>query len=486
MQKIPTQEIRPDDLDSRVFNLYEKREKIYTRGVEGFFQRIRLFTGWPLLLGYFLLPWINIDGRQAVLFDLPARQFHILWLTFWPQDFVLLGWLLAIAAFALFFVTTLWGRVWCGYTCPQTVWTAIFMWAEQFAEGERNQRMRLDKIPSILTPRGWNRAGLIKTWKRLLKHCMWLGFAALTGITFIGYFYGIRDLVLDSISWQLPLVATSWVVFFTLATYINAGWMREQVCIYMCPYARFQSVMFDRDTLVISYDESRGEQRGPRRRDADHKSQGLGDCIDCTMCVQVCPTGIDIRDGLQYQCIGCAACIDACDDIMEKMHYPKGLISYTTQNKLAGGSWTWKRPKLIGYGAALLVMTLLFATTLWLRVPLTTEVIRDRGVLYQELANGNIENVFTLRIINMDRQAQTFDVSLSGLQDPVLLPGSQFDVEAGEIRDVLLRVQVPAASLPGPNQLIEFTVESADKRLRSSSESRFLGPQPVPTRGNSP
>ncbi|ALO47203.1 cytochrome c oxidase accessory protein CcoG [Pseudohongiella spirulinae] len=486
MQKIPTQEIRPDNLDSRVFNLYEKREKIYTRGVEGFFQRIRLLTGWPLLLGYFLLPWINIDGRQAVLFDLPARQFHILWLTFWPQDFVLLGWLLAIAAFALFFVTTLWGRVWCGYTCPQTVWTAIFMWAEQFAEGERNQRIKLDKVPSILTPRGWNKAGLIKTWKRLLKHSMWLGFAALTGITFIGYFYGIRDLVIDSISWQLPLVAASWVVFFTLATYINAGWMREQVCIYMCPYARFQSVMFDRDTLVISYDESRGEQRGPRRRDADYKKEGLGDCIDCTMCVQVCPTGIDIRDGLQYQCIGCAACIDACDDIMEKMHYPKGLISYTTQNKLAGGSWTWKRPKLIGYGAALLVMTLLFATALWLRVPLNTEVIRDRGVLYQELANGNIENVFTLRIINMDRQAQTFQVSLNGLSDATLLPGNQFDVEAGEIRDVLLRVQAPASALSGSNQLIEFLVESADQRLRSSSESRFLGPQPVPTRGTSP
>ena len=478
MQKIPTHEVMSDDLDSRVFNLYEKREKIYTRGVEGFFQRVRLLTGWPLLLGYFLLPWINLNGQQAVLFDLPARQFHILWLTFWPQDFALLGWLLAIAAFGLFFVTTLWGRVWCGYTCPQTVWTAIFMWAEQLAEGERNQRIKLDKVPSIITPKGWNRAGLLKTWKRLFKHGMWLGFAALTGVTFIGYFYGMRDLVLDIAAWQLPLIAAAWVVFFTLATYINAGWLREQVCIYMCPYARFQSVMFDRDTLVISYDPARGEQRGARRRNADHKALGLGDCIDCTMCVQVCPTGIDIRDGLQYQCIGCAACIDACDDIMQKMQYPTGLISYTTLNKLDGGTWTWKRPKLIGYGVALLAMTLLFTVTIVLRVPLNTEVIRDRGVLFQELADGRIENVYTLRIINMDKQPHDFRVSVSGLDNIVIAPVNQVSVAAGEIRDLLLRVQVPAGSLQGANQHIEFTVVSADQRLQSTSESRFLGPHP--------
>jgi cytochrome c oxidase accessory protein FixG len=479
MQKIPVREVAADELDSRVYNLYEKREKIFTRSIEGVFQKIRLLTGWPLLLGYFLLPWINLDGRQAVLFDLPARQFHILWLTFWPQDFVMLGWLLAIAAFALFFVTTLWGRVWCGYTCPQTVWTAIFMWAEQVAEGERNQRIKLDKVPSILSPRGWNRAGLEKTLRRLLKHSMWLGFATLTGATFIGYFYGIRELTVDLLTWQLPLMAGAWVLFFTLATYINAGWMREQVCIYMCPYARFQSAMFDRDTLVISYDPARGESRGARRRDdKDYGAKGLGDCIDCTMCVQVCPTGIDIRDGLQYQCIGCAACIDACDDIMAKMQYPKGLIAYTTQNKLAGGTWTWKRPKLLGYALALTVMSVLFAVTLLLRVPLSTEVIRDRGILYQELTNGAIENVFTLRIINMDKQLHDFDVQLSGLSEHTLLPTSQVSVAGGEIRDLLLRVQVPAGSLDRSNQTIVFTVTSADGRLSSSSESRFLGPQP--------
>ena len=411
-----------------------------------------------------------------MLFDLPARKFHVLWLTFWPQDFVLLGWLLAIAAFALFFVTTLWGRVWCGYTCPQTVWTAIFMWAEQMTEGERNQRIKLDKQPSLFSRGGWNKAGLDKTWRRLLKHAMWLGFAALTGITFIGYFYPVRDLVVDALNWQLPLVAVAWCVFFTLATYINAGWLREQVCIYMCPYARFQSVMFDRNTLVISYDPARGEPRGARRRNADHKAQGLGDCIDCTLCVQVCPTGIDIRNGLQYRCIGCAACICACGDIMGKMGYPPGLISYTTENKLAGGSWTWKRPKLIGYGAAMLVMSLLFVVVLWNRVPLTLEVIRDRNALFQQLPDGRIENIYRLRIINMDTVDREFDVTLTGLAGASLVPDRPVLVEAGEVRDLLPRVQADAESLQGFSHTVVFAVQEINGTLSAESESRFIAP----------
>jgi len=476
MQKIPVQQLSSDNVDSRAFNLYEKREKIFTRSIEGFFQRLRLYTGWPLLLGYFLIPWINLDGRQAVLFDLPARKFYVLWMTFWPQDFVLLGWLLAIAAFGLFFVTTLWGRVWCGYTCPQTVWTAVFMWAEQVAEGERHQRIKLDNVPSVLTPKGWNKAGLDKTSRRLFKHGLWLGFAALTGITFIGYFYGIRDLVSDALLWQLPLLAVAWSVFFTLATYINAGWMREQVCMYMCPYARFQSVMFDRDTLVISYDPARGEQRGARRRDSDYKTGGLGDCIDCTMCVQVCPTGIDIRNGLQYQCIGCAACVDACDDIMDKMGYARGLVAYTTENKLAGGSWTWKRPKLIGYGVAMLTMSLLFVVVLWNRVPLSVEVIRDRGSLYQQLSDGSIENVYRLRIINMDNQPHDFVIQLDGLTGARVLPEHTVYVSSGEIHDVMLRVLMNPAQLHSMNQAFTFRVSSQDGQLHDESESRFISP----------
>lgn len=248
--------------DSSVYNLYEKREPIFTRKIEGRFQRIRTLTGWPLLLGYFLTPWLELGDRPAILFDLPARQFHIFWLTFWPQDFVLLAWCLMIAAFALFFFTNLAGRVWCGYTCPQTVWTAMFMWAEQISEGDRNQRMALDKAP-------WS---LSKLSKRTLKHGLWVGIALLTGITFVSYFYGMKPLLTDAILFELPLVAVFWCFFFTAATYINAGWMREQVCKYMCPYARFQSAMFDKDTLLVSYDKKRGEQRGSRKKGIDRKS----------------------------------------------------------------------------------------------------------------------------------------------------------------------------------------------------------------------
>jgi cytochrome c oxidase accessory protein FixG len=305
---------------------------------------------------------------------------------------------------------------------------------------------------------------------------MWLGFAALTGITFIGYFYGIRDLLSDALLWQLPLVAVAWSVFFTLATYINAGWMREQVCIYMCPYARFQSVMFDRDTLVISYDPARGEQRGARRRDTDHHARGLGDCIDCTLCVQVCPTGIDIRNGLQYQCIGCAACVDACDDIMDKMGYARGLVSYTTENTLAGGKWTWKRPKLIAYAMAMLVMCVLFVVVLWNRVPLSVEVIRDRGALFQQLADGRIENVFRLRIINMDNQAHDFSVHITGLPAATLLPDQAVNVGSGDIHDLLLRVQIDAAQLHSINQAFTVRVSSEDGQLQDATESRFIGP----------
>jgi cytochrome c oxidase accessory protein FixG len=483
MDRIPAQQIASEDVDSRVFNLYENKEKIYIRKMEGLFQTIRQYTGWPLLLGYFLAPWLQIDGRQAILFDLHERKFHIFWLTLWPQEFVLLMWTLAIAAFALFFVTNLLGRVWCGYTCPQTIWTAIFMWAEQITEGERHQRIALDSTPSFFKPEGRNRAGWNKVWKRGLKHGMWLGFAALTGVTFIGYFYGIRELLGEALAWQLPLTASSWSLFFTLATYINAGWLREHVCIYMCPYARFQSAMFDQDTLIISYDTARGEQRGSRRRNTDHKAAGLGDCIDCTMCVQVCPTGIDIRDGLQYECIGCAHCIDACDSVMDKMGYPRGLVSYTTQHKLAGGSWTWKRPRLLGYGVALLVMLLLFAGVLFTRTPLRLDVMRDRGQLYQPVAGGLIENVFTLKIINMQRTEQTYTLQVDGLPSPRLIPDAPVSVPAGEIVEAVVRVQVDPDQLADFNTAFDFVLESAPAQgadlLRVSTPSRYFGPRPL-------
>jgi cytochrome c oxidase accessory protein FixG len=460
-----------DDLDSRVHNLYEKREKIFTRSIEGFYQNIRLFTGWPLLLGYFLLPWLTLDDRPAILFDLPARQFHILWLTFWPQDFGYLYWGLMIAAFLLFFITTLLGRVWCGYTCPQTVWTAIFMWAEQVAEGVRHQRINLEQAP-------WS---LQKLAKRVLKHGMWMGFAALTGITFVAYFYDVRELLVDAYLWRLSEEAVFWVGFFTLATYINAGWMREQVCLYMCPYARFQSAMFDKDTLIVSYDASRGEARGPRKRRVEPATLGLGDCIDCSLCVQVCPPGIDIRDGLQYECINCAYCIDACDAIMGRMGYDAGLIAYTTEHQQAGLGWTWKRPKLLGYGMAVMVMMSLFGYSLYSRVPLGLDVMRNRGELYQEVPGGLIRNTYSVKILNMGRQDHEMLLAVSGLPEPRLVPDDIVWVRAGEIYELSVDVLVDPDLLSAVNTTIEFEVTTVDQQWQADSESRYLGPLPVGT-----
>ena len=462
--RIAVQELAPSEVGE--IDLYQKREKIYTRKIEGFYQRMRLFTGWPLLLGYLLLPWFNWHGRQSVLFDLPARQFNIFGLTFWPQDFPLLAWLLIIAAWSLFAVTVWAGRVWCGYTCPQTVWTSMFMWAEQLAEGSRNQRIKLDKRP-------WS---IEKALRKLAKHSMWLGIAAITGITFVGYFSPIRQLIPDLLSFQPSFWEISWVAFFTVATYINAGWMREQVCMYMCPYARFQSVMFDADTLVVSYDSKRGEPRGSRKRD-QQKSELLGDCIDCQLCVQVCPTGIDIRNGLQYECITCALCIDACDSVMEKMSYPPGLISYTTENTLDGKPHRLLRPRLLGYVAGILVMVSLFAYTVISRVPLRIDVLRDRNQLYSETSMGQIENVYTLKIMNMDQAPHQFTLKVESSTPLQWIGEQKISVAAGEVYTLPLRLQADPEDLDTPGFDFEFVVTDIDNpRASASSESRFIGP----------
>jgi cytochrome c oxidase accessory protein FixG len=451
--------------DSAV-DLYQQREKIFTRSVDGFFQRIRVYTGWPLLLGYFLCPWITIDGRPAIFFDLAERKFHIFWFTFWPQDFVFLGWALIIAAFLLFFITTLIGRVWCGYTCPQTVWTQMFMWAERITEGERHQRIKLDNATGSMQ----------KYLKRTAKHAMWLVIAGVTGLTFVGYFYGIRPLIVDAVYVQLPLISVFWVFFFTIATYINAGWMREQVCLYMCPYARFQSAMFDNDTLIVSYDTARGEPRGARKKTTEFEAEGLGACVDCTYCVQVCPTGIDIRDGLQYQCINCALCVDACDSIMDKMGYDRGLIKYTTENALAGRPWTYKRFRLVGYGVAMVVMISLFGMALLVRVPLELDVMRSRGQLYQEMPNGMIQNIYTLKILNMDNNDHEFYLSVTGPDDVTISPDVTVRVAAGEIGEVSRSLAVHSDRLLSTNMPLEFVISSVDGELVASSQSRFLGP----------
>ena len=334
--------------------LYVKAPKVYPRETEGRFSRLRVLAAWVLLGLFYLLPWINLDGQQIVLFDLPARKFHVFGLVFWPQDFVMLALLLAIAAISLFFFTALAGRLWCGYACPQTVWTEVFLWMERFAEGPRNKRMRLDKAP-------WTAE---KFRKKGLKQFLYITFSLWTGITFVGFFTPIRELVPALFTLQAGGWEVFWTFFYGFATYGNAGYLREQVCKYMCPYARFQSAMFDDDTLVISYDAERGEPRGKRKRDADKEELGLGDCIACQGCVQVCPTGIDIRDGLQIECIACAACIDVCDEVMDKMGYPRGLIRYSTENAMTGKRSRILRPRIFIYLGVLLALMTLFALIL--------------------------------------------------------------------------------------------------------------------------
>ncbi len=462
---IDIREVAPAEVGE--IDLYQRREKIYTRKIEGFFQRIRLFTGWPLLLGYFLLPWLNWDGRQAVLFDLPARKFHILGLTFWPQDFPLLAFLLIIAAFSLFAVTVVAGRIWCGYTCPQTVWTSIFMFLEQKTEGSRNQRIKRDQGP-------WT---VDKAMRKFLKHGSWLFVAFATGMTFVGYFYPIKDLAYELGTFSTGPWQFSWTVFFTCATYINAGWMREQVCKYMCPYARFQSVMFDHDTLIVSYDPGRGEVRGSRKRGADYRANGLGDCIDCELCVQVCPTGIDIRNGLQYECIGCALCIDACNSVMDKMEYPRGLIRYTSEHQLAGGTTHWIRPRIIGYLVVLSLMIGVFSYNIFGRIPLELTVIRDRNQLYVTTDSGKIENIYTLQLVNMDKAMHEFEISIDGLEKAQIIGQTLHTLNGGEVSAISLRLRIAPQELDRPSSEFNFEVKATDMpSLQASSESRFLMP----------
>lgn len=447
-------------------DLYASRQHIYVREIKGWFQRLRRSANWALMALYFGTPWLTWGERQAVWFDLPSRQFHIFGATFYPQDFMLLSWLLIICAFGLFLITVFAGRVWCGYTCPQSVWTWLYIWVEHLTEGSRNRRIKLDKQPMTAE----------KAARKSAKHALWLSIAFATGLTFVGYFTPIRGLVGDFATLGVGGWALFWTGFFTVFTYLNAGWLREQVCVHMCPYARFQSVMFDRDTLIVSYDEARGEPRGARRRDTDHRERGLGDCIDCDLCVQVCPTGIDIRDGLQIECIGCAACIDACDSVMDRMNYPRGLIRYTTEHALEGGKTRVLRPRLLAYFVALVVMIGLFVWAIGDRVALDIDVQRDRNRLYSMTPEGDISNSYALGIRNLDDQSHRYRITVQGLEGLRLIGNDTIIIEAGTSRTVPLQLAAPPGSLDSPSEAITLRVEAEDDpTITLTTEARFLG-----------
>lgn len=450
-------------------SLYEKSEKIYPREVHGLFALLRI-TAVTILLGlFYLMIWIPWGDRPAVLFDLPARKFYIFAWTLWPQDFLYLTLLLMMAAFALAFFTTIAGRLWCGYACPQTVWTEVFLWIERRIEGSRNKQMKRDNGPMTAE----------KFRVKTIKHGLWLLLSLFTGFTFVAYFTPATVLVADIASFSLGPWESFWILFYGFATYGNAGWMREQVCKYMCPYARFQSAMFDRDTLIIAYDETRGEPRGSRKSRTDEKKENLGDCINCKMCVQVCPTGIDIRDGLQYECIGCSACIDVCNDVMEKVGYKKNLIRYTTQNKVDGEPSHVIRPRVIIYGLILAVLVSLLGYMLFHRSMLDLDVIRDRNQLYREV-EGKIENVFTLKIINKDQRAHRYQITVSGIEDLELIVNtSSVTSEPGSVTDVPVSVRAVEDYLLNRSSDIEFHIQAIeDSKLTATEHAKFLGPIP--------
>ncbi len=430
--------------------LAEVRSKIYPRSVQGNFARIRVLMVFLTQLVFYGLPWIEWGGRQAVLFDLGARKFYLFGMVLWPQDVIYLTVLLVLSAFALFLFTAMAGRLFCGYACPQTVYTELFMWIEARVEGDRLARIRLDEQP-------WNAR---KLRIKATKHFLWVVLALWTGYTFIGYFAPIRELGAHLMAFDLGPWQWFWMLFYAFATWGNAGFMREAVCKYMCPYARFQSVMVDDDTFVVTYDHVRGEPRGGRSRKIDHKEAGMGDCVDCSLCVQVCPTGIDIRDGLQYMCIGCGACVDACDTVMDKMGYERGLIRYTSGNAITQRLTQPQvrrrmlRPRVLAYSALLGAIAIAFVFSLATRTTLRVDVIRDRGALGREVAGGLIENVYRLQIINSAEDPVELDLRATGVPGLTLQTAdqgaTQVRVDGSANRLVPIVLRAPADGLkPG-------------------------------------
>ncbi len=489
-----------------VISLYEAQDKVYPRSVSGFFTQWRWVMIWLTQLFFYGVPWLEWGNRQALLFNLEAKRFYIFKLVLYPQDLIYLTAILIISALSLFLFTAIAGRLWCGYTCPQTVYTEIFLWIERKIEGDRAARMKLDAADMSSK----------KLSRKVAKHFVWITFALWTGFTFVGYFTPIRELAHSVMSVSLGPWETFWVFFYGFATYGNAGFMREQVCKYMCPYARFQSAMFDDDTLIVTYDEARGEPRGGRSRKAEVNTKALGSCIDCSLCVQVCPTGIDIRKGLQYECIGCGACADVCDTVMDKMGYERGLVKYSTQNAITN-HWTHKqmfkrilRPRVLIYSAVLLLLVVGLLASLWFRTPFRVDVMRDSAVMGRLTDDGMLENVYRLQIMNGTEETQHFRINVKGLPGLVLETESMrmkkrhqdstdkehgknadeakqehheesnndaIEVKSTESRWVSVDLKIPDGSVETGSHKIQFEIEAVESKEKITEKSVFLVPR---------
>lgn len=463
-----SQEIKP-----QVVHFYEKHQKLHVRSTDGIFSKLRIIIAIITQIVFYGTLWLDWNDRQAVLFHLAERKFYIFGLVFWPQDIIYLTILLIISAYGLFLVTAVAGRVFCGYACPQTVYTELFMWIENKIEGDRNARVKLDKDP-------WN---FRKIRIKFTKHFVWIVLSLWTGFTFVGYFTPIKELVELTKTFSFSGWELFWILFYAGFAYLMAGFMREQVCKYMCPYARFQSVMFDPDTMIITYDEKRGEPRGSRSKKVDPKEIGLGSCIDCGLCVQVCPTGIDIRKGLQYECIGCSACIDVCDDVMTKMNYPKGLIKYSTENAMQQG-WTKKqmikqivRPRILIYSFILIFIVSLSAYFIATRSLLKVDVIKDSSSLAVLVEEGKLENRYLLKFINADEKTHQYKISVSGLDDLKIFGKDYIEVNSASIGELPIAVQVDPDKVPKGSHKIYFEIKSIDnKNISIKEKGSFIIP----------
>ncbi len=428
---------------------YKSQTSVYVREQKGFYQKIRRYISWLLIFIFIAMPFVQFNDQQAVLLDVVKQEFRIFNLTFWPQDFTLLAGIFMLAAFALFFITTWLGRVWCGYICPQTIWTLAYVWVEHRIEGTRNQRMSLDKAP-------WTRN---KIQKKTFKHLIWLLMSLFTATTFISYFVPVSKLYITMLTLDWSGAVTFWVMFFAMATYANAGWMREHVCIHFCPYSRFQSAMFDKNTLMVAYDSKRGENRAPRKRKEDAKALGLGDCVDCNLCVDVCPAGIDIRNGIQYECINCGLCIDACDQTMEKFNYKKGLISYTSEQQLAGKLSNRFNLKLVSYASLTILLSGLLGFWLSSRIPLEANIMRDRTSLYRVNYQGVVENTYTLKILNKTQQALHFNIKVENLPSNKQKLPHNLLIAPGIMHEVPVTLAVDSFNLEKKMTNIHFIIQ---------------------------